>query len=263
MSDRTSGNSVSTVKNLITIKGLDFSIMPDATRHASIFQPEPKMAIPTEVPSSTRSAEVDDFGTCPISGYGTTIVRSEYYSKLQKEQKCDLYDSYENFSKIFIDDILDGAAEHIRLTQKRDVIFGPKKFSVSQKPFVWPTIKEFGEKRIGFKIVQWIDSTADVTENWLYSVMMVSKTANHVSDFYKYEAIFSLPTKCYPISQATASVFFLIEVSRVMSEVCPVHVTFQLESFSTQLSPKTHVITDALLFRVIDAKIKVFKSFYF
>ncbi|XP_028129224.1 uncharacterized protein LOC114325366 isoform X2 [Diabrotica virgifera virgifera] len=217
MSDRTSGNSVSTVKNLITIKGLDFSIMPDATRHASIFQPEPKMAIPTEVPSSTRSAEVDDFGTCPISGYGTTIVRSEYYSKLQKEQKCDLYDSYENFSKIFI----------------------------------------------GFKIVQWIDSTADVTENWLYSVMMVSKTANHVSDFYKYEAIFSLPTKCYPISQATASVFFLIEVSRVMSEVCPVHVTFQLESFSTQLSPKTHVITDALLFRVIDAKIKVFKSFYF
>ncbi|XP_072392604.1 uncharacterized protein [Diabrotica undecimpunctata] len=259
----TSGNSVATVKNVITVKGLDFSVMPDATRHHSVFYPEPKISIPTDIPTSTRSTEVNDFDTCPISGYGTTIVKNEYYSKLQKEHKCNLYDGYEDFSKTFIDDILDSAAEHIRLTQNRDVIFGPKKFSVSQKPFVWPTIKEFSEVRTGFKIVEWIDSTAEVTENWLYSIMMVCKSANHISDFYKYEAIFSLPTKCYPISQATASVFFDVEVSRVMSEFCPVNVTFQLESFSSKLSPKTHVITDALLFRVIDAKIKIFKSYYF
>ncbi|XP_072392605.1 uncharacterized protein [Diabrotica undecimpunctata] len=213
----TSGNSVATVKNVITVKGLDFSVMPDATRHHSVFYPEPKISIPTDIPTSTRSTEVNDFDTCPISGYGTTIVKNEYYSKLQKEHKCNLYDGYEDFSKTFI----------------------------------------------GFKIVEWIDSTAEVTENWLYSIMMVCKSANHISDFYKYEAIFSLPTKCYPISQATASVFFDVEVSRVMSEFCPVNVTFQLESFSSKLSPKTHVITDALLFRVIDAKIKIFKSYYF
>lgn len=151
----------------------------------------------------------------------------------------------------------------IRKFFDKDVTTEYQMSQVLKQKVWWPMIQDFTVIHGAEKLQEFINNTSDVEENWTYSIKLLDIIKEKVSDFYKYEAIFSLPTSCHPIPQTTASVFFTYEVSRVKSPVCHVDVTFQLEGTKYIMIPGKHILNDALLFRVLDAKLNVFRQFSF
>ncbi|XP_057657596.1 uncharacterized protein LOC130894663 [Diorhabda carinulata] len=263
-----SSTNLPTVKNVIIIRGFDkISVTPDIyNRYQSIYQRDIKPDLSLDFDNEIENLENEKSSHTIYKPKSTIPLPTDYPIDIPKgltRKNCEVYQNHEEFSKRFVDEILDTAVDTVVKKYKRAVVTDYKMSTASQKIFIWPTIAEFDRKKTGLRIVDWIDSTSVVEEKWVYSMIMLSSESNHVSDIYKYEAKFSLPTRCYPIAQATASVFFECDVSKVKPPYCNVEVTFQLESFSTKFNPNRHIITDALLFRVIDAKINIFKTFYF
>ncbi|CAG9820791.1 unnamed protein product [Phaedon cochleariae] len=83
----------------------------------------------------------------------------------------------------------------------------------------WPTIGNFTIELGAKKINEYL-SSFPVDEEWLYAIYYLSTIYEDVSDLHEYEAKWSLPTASYPIAQSTASVFFTIEVSRILPKDC-------------------------------------------
>ncbi|KAF5271288.1 hypothetical protein FQR65_LT05303 [Abscondita terminalis] len=124
----------------------------------------------------------------------------------------------------------------------------------------WPRISEFtievGESSINDFILTW-----SYDEKWLYCVDFLIAQSDEYSDYYLYEVKWSIPTNQYPIPQATASVFFTIEVSRFKPTFCPVQVSYVFESSKLVHSPGEIQFKESFLFDIIDAKLCLYKSF--
>uniref|UniRef100_A0A3P9BYH2 Si:dkeyp-81f3.4 n=2 Tax=Haplochromini TaxID=319058 RepID=A0A3P9BYH2_9CICH len=92
----------------------------------------------------------------------------------------------------------------------------------------WAACKDFtvnvGEKQIGAYIKTW-----ELPSCWLYSVDFVCSTEEEHRTFHHYRARFSTPTPRKPI-RGTASVYFVVDVSKVKPQTLPVEVSFIVES---------------------------------
>nr|XP_020470056.1 A-kinase anchor protein 14 [Monopterus albus] len=92
----------------------------------------------------------------------------------------------------------------------------------------WVASKYFtvdvGKKQIGQYIQTW-----DVQPRWLYSLDFLYTAEEDYHTFYHYRARFSTPSAQKPI-QGTASVYFVVGVSKVKPETVPVEVHFVVES---------------------------------
>lgn len=76
-----------------------------------------------------------------------------------------------------------------------------------------------------------------------------------------YEVKFSIPTPAYPVSQVFVSMFFGIEVSKVVPPVCSVRVTYLLEGASEIHAPDKTQITEEMLSRMANSKLAFYQTF--
>ncbi|XP_042259474.1 A-kinase anchor protein 14 [Thunnus maccoyii] len=92
----------------------------------------------------------------------------------------------------------------------------------------WVTSKDFtvdvGKKQIAEYIQSW-----ELQSCWLYSLDPLYTTEEEHHTLYHYRARFSTPTPRAPI-QGTASVYFVVDISKVRPRSLPVEVHFIVES---------------------------------
>ncbi|NWI69355.1 AKA14 protein, partial [Todus mexicanus] len=82
----------------------------------------------------------------------------------------------------------------------------------------------------GLQQIEELISTWEVHESWLHwSQFLREEEAEH-GKRYHYRACWSIPTRRKPIPRATASVYFVIEISKMKPATSPVEVSFTLES---------------------------------
>lgn len=85
--------------------------------------------------------------------------------------------------------------------------------------------------------------------------------SDQFGDYYVYEAKFSIPTPRYPIPQVAVGIFFGIEVSKVVSSTCAVRVSYLLEGMNTVYHPEKTRVTEEMLIRIADSKLRIFRKF--
>lgn len=116
----------------------------------------------------------------------------------------------------------------------------------------WVATKDFtvelGKKQIGEYIQSW-----EVQPCWLYSLDFLYRTEEEHHTFYHYRARFSTPTSRKPI-QGTASVYFVVDVSKVKAQTLPVEVLFVVESNRLVHTPGRTRFREKWLADVIESK---------
>ncbi|XP_060522402.1 uncharacterized protein LOC132699607 isoform X1 [Cylas formicarius] len=133
-------------------------------------------------------------------------------------------------------------------------------FSVADIYFSgWPTVGTFSAEIGCDKIEEYLASFF-TDEDWTFAVHYNGSQDKPTSCLHNYEAIFGLPTASYPIPQATASVYFTIEVSRIQPPQCLVDVTFTYETSRRINRPGVHDFHEKWLLDILEAKIKFFQT---
>ncbi|XP_030576585.1 A-kinase anchor protein 14 [Archocentrus centrarchus] len=119
----------------------------------------------------------------------------------------------------------------------------------------WAACKDFtvevGEKQIGAYIQTW-----ELPSCWLYSVDFLRSTEEEHRTFHHYQARFSTPTPRKPIC-VTASVYFVVDVSKVKPQTLPVEVRFIVESNRLVHTPGRTRFKEKWLTDVIESKISL------
>lgn len=116
----------------------------------------------------------------------------------------------------------------------------------------WVAGKDFtvdvGKKQIAEYIESW-----ELKPCWLYSLDFLYSTEEEHHTFYHYRARFSTPTPRTPI-QGTASVYFVVDKSKVRPRNQPVEVHYMVESNRLVLTPGSSRFTERWLADVIETK---------
>ncbi|KAK4884120.1 hypothetical protein RN001_000391 [Aquatica leii] len=187
---------------------------------------------------------------------------------LDKHQinECSLFGKVENFASIFVNDIISTSVGKI-IERKGGFYKIVKPDQDSKKSdsetnienFVkWPRICDFtvtvGECCLNDYMLSW---TFD--EAWLYCIDFLLVQSDEYNDYFKYEVKWSIPTIQYPIPQATASIFFTIEVSKFKPKYCLVDVTYVFEGSRFVQSPGQVEFQESFLFDIIFAKLITFQ----
>ncbi|KAA8580083.1 A-kinase anchor protein 14 [Etheostoma spectabile] len=107
---------------------------------------------------------------------------------------------------------------------------------------------EVGEKQIKEYIQTW-----EIQPRWLYSLDFLYSTEEEHHTFYHYQARFSTPTSRKPI-QGTASVYFVVDKSKVKPQTLPVEVHFIVESNRLVHTPGRTRFREKWLADVIESK---------
>ncbi|NXH15073.1 AKA14 protein, partial [Bucco capensis] len=97
------------------------------------------------------------------------------------------------------------------------------------KNIQWTTGKNFTVERGQQQIEEFI-SIWEVHESWLHWSEFLREEELICSKRYHYRVCWSVPTRLKPIPRATASVYFVIEISKIKPDNSPVEVFFTLES---------------------------------
>ncbi|XP_021261825.1 A-kinase anchor protein 14 isoform X2 [Numida meleagris] len=97
------------------------------------------------------------------------------------------------------------------------------------KNIQWITCENFTVERGQQQIEEYI-STWELHESWLHCSEFLREEDLQYSKRYHYGVIWSIPTRRKPIPLATASTYFVIEISKIKPITLPVEVFFFLES---------------------------------
>ncbi|KAG5891759.1 hypothetical protein JTB14_012493 [Gonioctena quinquepunctata] len=192
-----------------------------------------------------------------------------------ESEGCIEFLSIESFAGKFIDGIILEATDSLEaessLEPEKDVCakgsecYGDYFTFIDEKKkefSSWPFIAEFTIELGASKIDEFLMSF-QLKEEWLYAIYFLRTTSDPVSVFFEYETIWSLPSAAYPIAQVTASVFFIMEVSKVIPKNCPVKVHYFLETNSFKQNAEYSTFSEMWLKNILDAKLKFFKRVKF
>ncbi|XP_060522403.1 uncharacterized protein LOC132699607 isoform X2 [Cylas formicarius] len=183
-----------------------------------------------------------------------------------KDGKCLEFSDRVTFAKNFVRDIIFKAR-----AATKNILYEPENdeadssadsadFSVADIYFSgWPTVGTFSAEIGCDKIEEYLASFF-TDEDWTFAVHYNGSQDKPTSCLHNYEAIFGLPTASYPIPQATASVYFTIEVSRIQPPQCLVDVTFTYETSRRINRPGVHDFHEKWLLDILEAKIKFFQT---
>ncbi|CAH1364820.1 unnamed protein product [Tenebrio molitor] len=207
---------------------------------------------------------------------------------------CERFLPVENFSKIFVNRVTDDALwkgkdfrqqSAIRIIEGFEYTDSLESLSIASIGtyvciFEWPTIEQFTVEIGTTKINEYL-SYWKFEEDWKYCINFLEGVSDSACDFYQYEvrksyknhqvitrndqfqAIFSIPCKQYPIPQATASVYFTFELSRVRPKHCLVDVYYYFEGQRLIHTPGKFTFQEERLFNIVDAKINFYKTLTF
>ncbi|KAJ8939286.1 hypothetical protein NQ318_014934 [Aromia moschata] len=217
------------------------------------------------VVSSHLEQGAEDLTASDILKY---LLGPETLTKLEEAQRepeipasCICFLNIVEYAKRFVDNILERAKEVCLL--KYGVPVKYRKKPVEVQNIRWPSIEDFTIELGIKKIDEYIQMTFEVEENWLYKINFIAAQSDLSSDVYLYEAVFCIPTPCYPIAQTTVSIYFSCDVSRVKPGECPIDVTYSIESLRETLFPGKTIVNDDMLLRLVYSKLSLFKSLYF
>ncbi|KAF2899956.1 hypothetical protein ILUMI_06223 [Ignelater luminosus] len=195
----------------------------------------------------------------------------------KQQAECNRFAGVEKFANQFVDKVIEKSIDNIRANKslymhspytwldEEDIatlssihtyveIFG----SLTRWPRIQEFTKELGEYTINEYMLTW-----EYHDDWLYCINFLIEQSDECSDYYLYEAIWSIPSKPYPIPQATASVYFTIEVSRVKPNYCPVDVSYVFEGSRLIHTPGKIPFQEHWLYSIIDAKLEVYRQIKF
>ncbi|KYB26744.1 uncharacterized protein LOC103313598 isoform X3 [Tribolium castaneum] len=238
----------------------------DKNEEKSVEEAPSSLSVPDEQEKKLRFGEQKDSRT--------KGMRFEYG---RCPKTCERFLGIVEFSKIFVDEIIEDALlkgrgfkqqssvriiEGIEYNESSDESLSLASIGTYVCVLEWPTIEEFTQEIGTAKISEYL-SYWKFEEDWKYCINFLIGKSDSACDFYQYEAIFSIPCKQYPIAQATASVFFVFEVSRIKPRHCLVDVHYWFEGQRTIHTPGKFTFQEEKLFNIVDAKINFYKTLRF
>nr|CAI5827803.1 unnamed protein product [Callosobruchus analis] len=193
-------------------------------------------------------------------------------SASESKTDCPYFKNIVAFSETFVDNIIQeaevnntgaespeitkAADEHSRYNSE-DSRFA---FQIRERTFTgWPSIAEFNSGLGAEKIDEYLASFK-TEEDWFYAVYYNGISYDGWSSIFHYEVKWSLPTPRYPIVQATATMYFDIEVSLTIPLHCKVKVTYWYEGNNFRFDPEVTEFNDFTLNHILDKKIKWFQT---
>ncbi|CAD7086636.1 unnamed protein product [Hermetia illucens] len=130
-------------------------------------------------------------------------------------------------------------------------------------PFSWPQMNHFDLDYIEDVIRRYVERWV-LDPGFKFFIRYISQRSTDTSDFYYYQVMFSKPTVVCPNPQGTANVFFTVEVTPVVVEKIPIHVTYQFEDYSQIHKPDGRFKFQRFIINnIIKNKIKVFTELEF
>ncbi|KAB0803577.1 hypothetical protein PPYR_00547 [Photinus pyralis] len=223
--------------------------------------------LPNTLTEQTSDIVIDEIERRIRISEAAREISCSYISEALTDE-CILYSDIETFSGYFVDEIIETSIG--RLIQEQDklgitvIIEAARSTSHTNSALdsLWPRNGEF-TKETGMDAIHEYLRTWIYVEDWLYCVDFLMVQSDECSEYYLYEAKFSIPTRCYPIPQATASVFFTVEVSRIKPLYCPVDISYVFEGSSLVRVPGKVPFDESFLFDIVDAKLSLYKSISF
>ncbi|NWU55065.1 AKA14 protein, partial [Dromas ardeola] len=122
------------------------------------------------------------------------------------------------------------------------------------KNIQWITGNNFTVEKGRRQIEEYI-STWDVHTSWLHCSEFLQEEELNYSKRYHYRVCWSVPTRRKPIPRATASIYFVIEISKIKPATLPVEVFFTLESSRLIHRPEQCQFREKWLKDIIENKI--------
>uniref|UniRef100_A0A8C5JG62 A-kinase anchoring protein 14 n=1 Tax=Junco hyemalis TaxID=40217 RepID=A0A8C5JG62_JUNHY len=122
------------------------------------------------------------------------------------------------------------------------------------KNILWTTAKNFTVE-IGQQQIEELISTWDIHESWLHHSEFLEEEELKDSKRYHYRACWGLPTRRKPIPRATASVYFVIVISKLKPDTAPVEVFYRLESSRLIRRPEQCEFREKWLHDIIENKV--------
>ncbi|NXL41949.1 AKA14 protein, partial [Podilymbus podiceps] len=122
------------------------------------------------------------------------------------------------------------------------------------KNIQWITGNSFTVER-GRQQIEECISTWDIPASWLHWSEFLREEELKYSKRYHYRVCWSIPTRRKPIPRATASVYFVIEISKIKPAALPVEVFFTLEASRLIHRPEQCQFREKWLKDIIENKI--------
>ncbi|XP_069468792.1 A-kinase anchor protein 14 isoform X2 [Ambystoma mexicanum] len=137
-----------------------------------------------------------------------------------------------------------------------------KEQSYAIKNINWTSCEEFTVNN-GIQQIEDYISTWEFHESWLHCTDFLHEEELEFCKRYHYRMNWSLPTCRKPIPRAIASIYFIIEISKVKPCTFPVEVFFYLESNRLEHRPGTTRFREKWLKDIIETKINLMESIFF
>uniref|UniRef100_A0A8C3QTZ5 A-kinase anchoring protein 14 n=1 Tax=Cyanoderma ruficeps TaxID=181631 RepID=A0A8C3QTZ5_9PASS len=122
------------------------------------------------------------------------------------------------------------------------------------KNIQWTTAKNFTVER-GRQQIEELISTWDIHKSWLHHSEFLEDEELKDSKRYHYRVCWGLPTRRKPVPRATASVYFVIVISKFQPDTVPVQVFYRLESSRLIRRPEQCQFREKWLQDIIENKI--------
>ena len=148
-----------------------------------------------------------------------------------------------------VNTVLENARSSLFKKTKQEVDFT----QYEMKNIDWITCQNFTIELGKMQIEEYIQ-TWEVHPSWLFSLEFIRESVLEFYKQYHYRAQWSIPTRRTPIPKATASVYFVIEISKIKPQTLPVEVYFMTESNRLAHRPGKSRFREKWLKDVIESK---------
>ncbi|XP_072913736.1 A-kinase anchor protein 14 [Hemitrygon akajei] len=126
----------------------------------------------------------------------------------------------------------------------------------------WVTCKDF-TVAIGAKQIEEYISAWEFSDCWLHCLDYLREEELEYHIHHHYRVRWSIPTRRKPIPRATASIYFIIEISKVKPPVFPVEVYYFFESNRLLHRPGQSRFKESWLKDIIESKILLMEQVEF
>lgn len=173
------------------------------------------------------------------------------------ESDEDVYlDAIKRLSAEITEDVIRRAIYYIEEEKKKEEA---AKVIYKVKNIEWMKCEDFTVPRGVLQIEQYM-KTWELHESWLHWTSYLDEEELQYSIQYHYRVCWSIPTCRKPIPRATASVYFIIQISKIKPATLPVEVFFMVETNKLIHRPGESRFKEKWLKEVIESKISMMET---
>ncbi|KAJ6663356.1 hypothetical protein lerEdw1_010493 [Lerista edwardsae] len=191
-----------------------------------------------------------DEGAADLEGDEGTMEPDEGVTDVKEEEDVDL-EAIMSTAVVIAEDVIKGATDSFRELQMKEEA-AKAKYKV--KNIEWMRCADFTVARGVLQIEEYL-KTWELHESWLHWTCYLNDEELKYTTQYHYRVCWSIPTCRKPIPRATASVYFVIEISKVKPATFPVEVFFMVETNKLIHRPGVSRFKEKWLKDVIESKV--------